>query len=99
MSPAWRELAVSILHEGLLRPLCGIGDAELDAGAHVAYTADQAEAVRAAREGRCQAAFLIAPTSPAELRAVVAGGEVLPQKSTHFYPKLLDGLVFHRLRD
>jgi len=24
-------------------------------------------------------------------------GEVLPQKSTHFYPKLLDGLVFHKL--
>jgi uncharacterized protein (DUF1015 family) len=96
-SAAWRRLAVSVLHEGLLRPLLGIGDAELDAGTHVAYTADQAEAVRAAREDRCQAAFLIAPTSPAELRAVVAGGELLPQKSTHFYPKLLDGLVFHRL--
>jgi uncharacterized protein (DUF1015 family) len=24
---------------------------------------------------------------------------VLPQKSTHFYPKLLDGLVFYRLGD
>ena len=32
-----------------------------------------------------------------ELQAVVRGGELLPQKSTHFYPKLLDGLVFHRL--
>ena len=98
-SAAWRGLAVSVLHEGLLRPLLGIGDAELDAGTHVGYTADPVEAVRAAREGRCQAAFLIAPTGPGELRAVVAGGEVLPQKSTHFYPKLLDGLVFHRLGD
>ena len=62
------------------------------------YTADQAEAVRWAREGRYQAAFLIAPTTPEELQAVVRGGEVLPQKSTHFYPKLLDGLVFHLLR-
>jgi uncharacterized protein (DUF1015 family) len=26
----------------------------------------------------------------------VEGGELMPQKSTHFYPKLLDGLVFHR---
>jgi uncharacterized protein (DUF1015 family) len=96
-SPAWRSLAVSILHEGLLRPLLGIDDAKLDARTHVDYTADQAEAVAAAREGRCQAAFLIAPTTPEELRAVVEGGELLPQKSTHFYPKLLDGLVFHRL--
>ena len=96
-SAAWRRLAVSLLHEGLLRPLLGIGAAALEAGSHVDYTADQDEAVRAAREGRCQAAFLIASTTPAELQSVVRGGELLPQKSTHFYPKLLDGLVFHRL--
>jgi uncharacterized protein (DUF1015 family) len=96
-SAGWRQLAVSILHEGLLRPLMGITDAVLDERTHVDYTADQAEAVELARAGRYQAAFLIAPTTPGELRAVVRGGEVLPQKSTHFYPKLLDGLVFHRL--
>lgn len=96
-SAAWRRLAVSILHEGLLRPLLDIDDATLEAGSHVDYTADPDEAVRAAREGRCQAAFLIAPTTPEELQAVVRGGELLPQKSTHFYPKLLDGLVFHRM--
>ena len=96
-SQAWRELSVSILHEGLLKPLLGITDDKLDAGTHVDYTADQAEAVRAAREGRCQAAFLIAPTTGAELSAVVNAGELMPQKSTHFYPKMLDGLVWHRL--
>jgi len=98
-SRAWRELAVSILHEGVLKPLCGITDATLDAKTHVDYTADQAEAVRLARAGTYQAAFLIAPTTLAELQAVVRDGAVLPQKSTHFYPKLLDGLVFYRLGD
>jgi len=98
-SAAWRGLAVSILHEGLLRPLLDITDEKLDAKTHVEYTADQAEAVRLARERKFQAAFLVAPTTPAELRAVVRGGELMPQKSTHFYPKLLDGLVFHRLGD
>ena len=96
-SEAWRQLAVSILHEGLLRPLLDITDEKLDAKTHVDYTADQEEAVRLARGGKYQAAFLIAPTTPAELQAVVRGGELMPQKSTHFYPKLLDGLVFHRL--
>jgi uncharacterized protein (DUF1015 family) len=96
-SPAWRSLAVSVLHEGLLRPLLDITDDKLDAKTHVDYTADQAEAVTLARAGTYQAAFLIAPTTPAELQAVVRGGELMPQKSTHFYPKLLDGLVFHRL--
>jgi uncharacterized protein (DUF1015 family) len=96
-SPAWRELAVSILHEGLLKPLLDITDEKLDAKTHVDYTADQEDAVRLARAGKVQAAFLIAPPTPAELQAVVRGGELMPQKSTHFYPKLLDGLVFHRL--
>ena len=96
-SPAWRELAVSILHEGLLKPLLDITEEKLDAKTHVDYTADQEDAVRLARAGKFQAAFLIAPTTPAELQAVVRGGELMPQKSTHFYPKLLDGLVFHRL--
>jgi uncharacterized protein (DUF1015 family) len=98
-SAAWRRLAVSILHEGVLRPLLGIDDARLEAATHVDYTADQDDAIHAARAGRCQAAFLIAPTTPAELQAVVLGGELLPQKSTHFYPKLLDGLVFARVGD
>ena len=96
-SAAWRGLAVSILHEGLLRPLLGITDAKLDAKTHVDYTADRTEAVQLARDGKYQAAFLIAPTTAEELQAVVRGGELLPQKSTHFYPKLLDGLVFYRL--
>lgn len=96
-SAAWRRLAVSILHEGVLKPVLDVTEAKLDARTHVDYTADQGEAVRLARERRYQAAFLIAPTTPEELRAVVEGGELLPQKSTHFYPKLLDGLVFHRL--
>jgi len=94
-SPAWRRLAVSILHRGLLEPLLGITEARLDAKTHVEYTADQAEAVALAREGKFQAAFLVAPTTPEELAAVVESGALMPQKSTHFYPKLLDGLVFH----
>jgi uncharacterized protein (DUF1015 family) len=96
-SRAWRSLAVSILHEALLKPVLGITDEMLDAGTHVDCTASHEEAVALGRSGRYQAAFLIAPTTADELQAVVRGGEVLPQKSTHFYPKLLDGLVFHRL--
>ncbi|MBI2203296.1 MAG: DUF1015 domain-containing protein [Candidatus Rokubacteria bacterium] len=96
-SRAWRSLAVSILHEGLLKPWLDITDEKLDAKTHVDYTAEQSDAIAKGRGGRYQAAFLIAAATPDELRTVVRGGELMPQKSTHFYPKLLDGLVFHRL--
>ncbi|MBI3454949.1 MAG: DUF1015 domain-containing protein [Candidatus Rokubacteria bacterium] len=96
-SAAWRRLAVSVLHEGILTPLLGITAEQLDPRTHVGYTAQAEEAVALVREDAYQAAFLIPPVTPEELRAVVAGGELLPPKSTHFYPKLLDGLVFYRL--
>jgi len=95
-SDPWRRLAVSVLHEGILKPFLGITDEVLEQMTRVDYTADAAEAVAFARAGTYQAAFVIPPTTPRELLDVVAGGEVLPQKSTHFYPKLLDGLVFYR---
>ena len=76
----------------------------LDAGA-VAVTdriryrrraAEAAEAVAAEPAGSAVALLLRAPTV-AEVEAVAAAGETMPQKSTYFFPKLLDGLVFHPL--
>jgi uncharacterized protein (DUF1015 family) len=96
-SPAWRGLAVSVLHEAFLRPCLGVTGGMVDAGTHVDYTEDRAAALRLVREGRYQAACLVAPTRVDELLAVVEAGQLMPQKSTHFYPKLLDGLVFHRV--
>ena len=98
-SPAWRRLAVSVLHEGLLKPFVGITEEILRRQTSVDYTADAVEAVTQVRKGNYQAGFLIPPTTAEELQAVVRAGELLPQKSTFFYPKLLDGLVFSRLSD
>jgi len=98
-SPAWRRLAVSVLHEGLLKPFVGITEEILRRQTSVDYTADAALAVTQVRKGNYQAGFLIPPTTAEELQAVVRAGELLPQKSTFFYPKLLDGLVFSRLSD
>jgi uncharacterized protein (DUF1015 family) len=98
-SEAWRRLAVSVLHEGLLKPILGITEEILRQQTSVDYTADAVEAVTQVRKGNYQAGFLIPPTTAAELGAVVRAGELLPQKSTYFYPKLLDGLVFSRLSE
>jgi uncharacterized protein (DUF1015 family) len=37
------------------------------------------------------------PTKVGEVRDVAAAGERMPQKATYFYPKLLTGLVMHKL--
>jgi len=68
--------------------------AELDAEV-VGYTPLASEAVAAVDRGEAEAAFLLRPVTVDEVRAVAERGEVMPQKSTYFYPKLLSGLLFH----
>ena len=63
----------------------------------VGYTAYIDEAISAVDEGRAEAAFLLRPTRIEDVFAVAKRGEVLPPKTTYFYPKLLSGLLFHPL--
>ena len=46
-----------------------------------------------------QAAFLLNPTRVTDLQSVADAGEVMPQKSTYFFPKLASGLVDYPVRD
>jgi uncharacterized protein (DUF1015 family) len=63
----------------------------------IRYTPDLHEAIAAVDEGDAQAAFLLRPTPIEQVFEVAKRGEVMPQKSTYFYPKLLSGLLFHPL--
>jgi uncharacterized protein (DUF1015 family) len=59
----------------------------------VTYTPYAAEAVAAVDRGEAEAAFLLRPTRIDDVWAVARRGEVMPQKSTFFYPKLTSGLL------
>jgi uncharacterized protein (DUF1015 family) len=63
----------------------------------VTYTPQAAEAVAAVDRGDAEAAFLLRPTPLEDVWAVARRGDVLPQKSTYFFPKLTSGLLFHPL--
>jgi len=60
----------------------------------VTYTSYTSEAVAAVDRGEAEAAFLLRPTRIEDVWAVASRGEVMPQKSTFFYPKLTSGLLF-----
>jgi uncharacterized protein (DUF1015 family) len=94
-APAWKALAVNVLQFGILEPLLGIDAETLQAGEHVEFTEDAAEAAAAVREGRAPYAFLVPATRADEIIAVANAGDRMPQKSTYFYPKLGTGLVLN----
>jgi uncharacterized protein (DUF1015 family) len=96
-SPAWRRLGLAFLHAYMLNKvitpkLCG--------GAEPApqYVKSAAQAVNLADESQ-GTAFLMQPTTMEELRAVCNAGDLMPHKSTYFYPKLASGLVINPLDD
>ncbi|HEX4898241.1 MAG TPA: DUF1015 family protein, partial [Candidatus Limnocylindrales bacterium] len=95
---ALRRLDVSLLGAAL-EALAGIDAAATAEGGRITYTMDAAEAIALVHDHTdgADAAFLLEPTPAAEIVAVAADGDVMPQKSTYIYPKALTGLVINPL--
>ena len=98
-SAAVRQLDLAILQAGVLNDRLGIDAASIATGDALAYTRSEADAIRAVASGEAKAAILVRPTRLEQLADVAGAGDVMPQKSTYFYPKLLTGLVFFPLED
>lgn len=95
-SVAWRKLDVSVLHVAILGSLLGIGEQQLAEQTNLEYVSHQADAVKLADAKQYQCAVLMNATPIEQVKEVVEAGDILPQKSTHFHPKLMEGLVFAR---
>jgi uncharacterized protein (DUF1015 family) len=63
----------------------------------VTYTPQRDEAVAAVDRGEAEAAFLLRPTRIDDVFTRAREGQVMPQKTTYFYPKLTSGLLFQPL--
>lgn len=98
-STAVRRLDLAILHATILADELGIDPGVVAGGGRLAYTRNEAEARAAVARGEAKAALLVRPTRLDQLAEVASIGDVLPQKSTYFYPKLLTGFVFNPLED
>ena len=59
------------------------------------YTADLGEAVARVDSGEFDGAFLLRPTRIEDVFERARRGQVMPQKTTYFFPKLTSGLLFH----
>ena len=97
MSERQRKLDVAQLHGILLEKVLGLTQESIAQQTHLHYVRDAEEATSAVRNGHAQIAFLMQPASLDQLRDVAFAGEVMPQKSTDFYPKLLSGLAIYAM--
>ena len=92
------SLDVSILHNYLLEPILGIKDERTDKRIDfVGGIRGLSELERRVDSGEMKIAFSFFPTSIQSLISVADADQVMPTKSTWFEPKLLDGLLTHRI--
>ena len=92
-STAWRSLDVAILHEVILEHILGITKEAQAAKTNLNYERYPDIAIGLVEKGTHQFVLFMNPTKLAQIRDVAGKGEVMPQKSTDFYPKLITGLV------
>lgn len=96
LSERQRALDVVKLHKLVLEGTLGMSEEDIRNQKHIRYVREAGEAADEVRKG-ANVAFLMNPARMEQVRDVAFGGEVLPQKSTDFYPKLLSGLTIYSL--
>jgi uncharacterized protein (DUF1015 family) len=92
-----QTLDVVQLHKCLLEGVLKISEEAIRNQENVSYCREAADALMQVRSGKVQIAFLMNPVRMEQVRDIAFAGEVLPQKSTDFYPKLLSGLTIYAL--
>ena len=92
-----RELDVVLLHEGILQPALGITPQSVAKEANLTYEREAIAALAAVDRGAAQIAFLLNPVDVEDVMLVATSGEVMPQKSTDFFPKLMSGITMYRI--
>jgi uncharacterized protein (DUF1015 family) len=92
-----RKLDLTQLHSLVLEQLLGITAEAIREQQNLRYVRDAGEAMEQVWRGEAEVAFLTNPITLGQLREVAFAGDVMPQKSTDFYPKLLSGLAIYAL--
>ena len=85
------------LHKCLLETVLGISEEAIRNQQNIRYIRDAGEALSLVRSGNANIAFLMNPARMEQVRDIAFAGDVMPQKSTDFYPKMLSGLTIYAL--
>jgi len=99
VSAAQRQLDVVLLHRLILERGLGITRNAVKNEKNVTYEREMDTAIAEVDKGRAQICFLLNSVSVETVAGMAMSGEVLPQKSTDFFPKLMSGIAMYRLEE
>lgn len=93
---AWLYLDVNILHLLILKHIMGMDTTVMEDEGNIVYIREEKEALDLVKNKRAKIAFILNPTKIEEVKEIVDLSDVMPHKSTDFYPKLHSGLVMRK---
>ncbi|MEZ0291050.1 MAG: DUF1015 domain-containing protein [Solirubrobacteraceae bacterium] len=96
---AYRRLDTAVTEALLLQGALGMSEDDISHLHGLDYARSTDEARERVRSGDVQAGLFMGPAPVELVREVAAAGEVMPPKSTYFFPKVLTGLLFNPLED
>ena len=94
-----KSLDVVLLHNYILHNLLGISQEAQEKKLNIHYIQNVHHCVDEVSSGASQIAFFVNPTRIEQVRDVTKSSNTMPQKSTFFYPKLISGLVFNKMKE
>jgi uncharacterized protein (DUF1015 family) len=97
LSERQQSLDVVQLHKCMLEGVLRLSEESIRNQQNLSYIRDAGEALAQVRRGAANVTFLMNPAKMQQVRDIAFAGEVLPQKSTDFYPKMLSGLTVYAL--
>jgi len=92
-APLGDGLVVRILEEEVIGSVFGLSVEDIRNG-EVSFPKSAERAARDVREGAGTVALYLNALTPEDVFRVTGAGELMPQKSTFFYPKIPTGMVF-----
>ena len=92
-SNIWKKLEVTILYYIVLKNVFNMSDDEFQK--NIGYTHSFGETYSLVDNGKVFGAFLVPPCTKDEIEKVTLDHEVMPQKSTYFFPKIFSGFVIY----
>jgi uncharacterized protein (DUF1015 family) len=98
LSPAQRQLDVVLLHRLILERGLGITPDAVKTEKNITYEREMDTAIAEVDQRRAQVCFLLNSVSVETMADMAMAGEVMPQKSTDFFPKLMSGITMYRLK-
>lgn len=95
-SKYYKELDVAVLESLIFENILNFSKEDVAEQKFLKYIKDFNETISVIDDKKFELAFIMNPTRVEQIKNVSLAGEVMPQKSTYFYPKLLTGLVINK---